>query len=220
MRYKINLFLLAVLTAMIAGIASNAAADTVETRSYVDLQYTAVSKDAFVISVEPFYKMENRFRDTGLVYTQWNAGIRSNILSWLSAAVYYTPRELAYPNKTNSFKNAAGADLIFKAAAGPVGFMNREANEYQITDNFYRYRNLTEVKLATFEKWPSIYISDEFRADSDQQRINMNNAEAGFEIPGPAGLVFRLLYDVETNRRLLSDWQYTQYAGISCGVKL
>lgn len=219
MKQTIRFLLFAV---VLLNIAAMAQAGTVEARGYMSINCVAVSKTAADagINLNAFLKLENRFRDTGLVYTQWNAGLNVDILEWLNVSVYYTPREQSYPGKPNVFKNVYGVDLNLSYSLGAIKLYNREANEWQATDNFYRYRNLTGIALKTDGYWPAPYVSEEFRADSDQQRINMNNFEVGLNIKGMGATNFKVLYDIETNRRLLREWQYTQYTGFAMDIKI
>lgn len=207
---------------ILAGVNSEARAATGEARVYMDVEYAVVKKDSesLRLVLKPFLRIENRFRDSGLVYEQWNAGFKLRILSWLSVAAYYTPRELLYPGKPDKFKNTVGADIVFHPSFGSFRFLNREANEWHATDMYYRYRNLSEVMYTTTKTWLSLYAYDEFRFDTDKRRVNMKNIGGGFEFDPKAPLTLRVFYDLEGNRRELAEWEYVHFIGASYAVHL
>lgn len=212
----ISIFLLAAMLVgleMFASVRSEAA--TAEGRFYIDLEYTVLKIDsgALHFKLKPFVRLETRFRDSGMVYEQWNTGLRFGILPWLSAAAYYTPRLTMYPGKPGKFKNVAGADVIFHPQIGPFKLFDRVANEWHATDGFYRFRNLSEF-IFNVADWAAVYFYEEFRIDADQRKVNMNNVGAGLQFDPVPALTLRLFYDFEINRRGLPDWQFVHFVGI------
>ena len=195
-------------------------AEVGESRGYLDVQYSVLKLDSesFHLDLKPFIRVENRFRNSGLVYQQWNTGVRFRVFSWASVAAYYTPRELF--GTSNTFKNTVGADLVFHPTLGQFRLTDRLANEWHITDKYYRFRNLSEVLYQTPVSWLSLFAYDEFRADGDQGRINMNNLGGGLQIDPKTTLTVRLFFDNEGNRRKLDKWQHLLFAGLSCAVHL
>jgi hypothetical protein len=196
-----------------------ARADEEEARLYLDIENTVMKSDSGLV-LKPFIREENRFRGSGLVYQQWNAGLRIGILPWLSSQVYYTPRDLMYPGTPNQQKQVVGGDIIFLHRIGAFRLLDRVANEWHITDQFYRYRNLLQIAYPVKIKWLTPYIFDEFRGDSDQGRINMNEFGGGFRFEPSPSLTLQLFYDVEGNRRSLPDWQYVRYVGLTVAAHL
>jgi hypothetical protein len=197
-------------------------ADEKETRFYSDIEDLVEQKmmDPFHITFKSFLREESRFRDNRLVYQQWNAGFRVGILSWLSAQVYYTLRDQMYPNSPHQHKDVAGGDILFLPKLGSMRLINRESNEWHITDQFYRYRNLTQIMYITHITWLSPYVYDEFRADRDQKRLNMNDLGVGLQIAPSTLMTMQIFYDWEGNRRKLPSWQYVRYVGLSFAAHL
>lgn len=209
------ILLTAVLMGAVLFASTRADAATAEGRTYIDLEYTVFAKRSDVVSfaLKPFVRLETRFRDSGMVYEQWNTGLRIGILPWLSTAAYYTPRLTMYPGTPGKFKNVAGADVIFHPQIGPFKLIDRIANEWHATDGFYRFRNLSEFIFKVAD-WAAIYFYEEFRIDADQRKVNMNNAGAGLQFDPLPVLTLRLFYDFEINRRGLPEWQYVHFIGI------
>jgi hypothetical protein len=197
-------------------------ADTGEVRTYLDVEYGVWKKDTDTMHyvLLPFVREESRFRSEGLVYQKFFAGFRFKILSWLEFQNYYARKELMYPGSPHVGKNMASWDAIFHPTVGPFHLLNREANEWNITDKFYRYRNLSEVMYTTPVAWFSVFAFDEFRVDSDQGRVNKNDAGAGVQFDPTKSLSLRIFYDFEANRRNLPGWRYVNFAGLSCAVHL
>jgi len=208
---------------LLTGAAAAADAGTTgETRTYLDVEYTAAKKNAgrLRLAFKPFLRIENRFRNSGPVYEQWNAGFRLRVLSWLSMAAYYTPRVLMYPGKPNAFKKANGADIVFNRGLGPFILLDRVANEWYATDRFFRLRNLSRVTYKTAIPGIAVYVGDEFRLDPDEERINMNNMGGGLGFAPSPSLSLDLNYEIEANRRGLSGWQRVHFLGVTCASHL
>ena len=201
---------------------SAARADATEGRIYLDVSYAAYARHdgALHLSLKPFMRMESRFRDSGLVYAQWNTGLRLGVLPWLSAAAYYSPRQQMYAGKPNTFKHLAGLDLIFHHSIDGFRLLNRETSEWHATDAFYRYRNFSEVMYTTPAKWLSLFANEEFRVDADEERVNMNNVAGGLQFDPLSSLTFRVFYDFESCRRKAPQWQNVNFVGISTAVHL
>lgn len=204
---------LAVLFVLVAPAPGLAQAASREGRTYLDIEYTVLRKGQF--RLRPFARAESRFRSSGLVYEQWNAGLRLRILPWLSVAAYYTPREQLYPGKPIAFKNVVGADVVLQPSLGLFRLLNRETEEWFATDRFHRYRNLSEIAYALPGAPLSSYVYDEFRVDSDQGQLNMNDVGVGVQFNASAALTVRVAYDIEANRRLLPAWQYNHFIGLA-----
>jgi len=217
-RLHVSIGLLGLL--IIGGLAGPARAATGEARVYLDVEHMLPHRAAgsLHLTLRPFISVESRFRNSGLVYEQWNAGLRFGLLSWLSGAAYYTPREALSSAKPDAFKNVAGADVVFQPSFGSFRFINREANEWHVTDRYYRYRNLSEIVYTTPIRRMSLYLYDEFRVDSDEKRVNMNNVEGGIKADVTPSLTLVASYGIEANRRRLPRWEYVQFVGLKCAA--
>ena len=193
-----------------------------EFRSYIDIEYTTFRSDGNIwqLALKPYLRVEDRFRAGNLVYQQWNIGLKLRLLSWMSVQEYYTPREQMYSGKPRVNKDVAGSDILLGWSFGPLRMSNRQANEWHLTDRFYRYRNLTDVTYKTPVKWVSLDVFDEIRFDSDQLRTNQNDLGGGLQIDLAKSLTLRVFYDLEASRRQLPNWQYVEYLGLLVGTHL
>lgn len=189
-----------------------------ELRTYLDVEYLVAKRGS--LALRPFARAESRFRGTGLAYEQWNVGLRLRVRPWLSVATYDTPRELLYPGKPNAFKHVAGADVVLQTSIGRIRLLNRETEEWHATDGFHRYRNFSEIAYNPSRTRLEPFVYEEFRADGDQGRINMNDVGIGVQLNATSTLGLRFSFDVEANRRLLPGWQYTHYVGLAVAAHL
>ena len=223
-RMKFCLLRLAILVVLLSvpTLGSKILAAEKEFRNYLSIDYTTVRGDAgsLRLALSPYLTVENRFRDGNLVYQQWNLGSRLNLLSWLGFQAYYTPRELMYPGKSRANKDVAGFDVLLNPSYGPFRLLDRMANEWHMTDRFYRYRNFTDIIYKSPVRWIALDAFEEFRADSDQQRINQNDLGAGLQLLLNKSLSLRAFYDLEASRRQLPEWHYVSYIGVSIGAHL
>ena len=203
---------------LLAAARGAAQAPSHEVRTYLDVEYLVAKRGS--LALRPFARAESRFRRTGLAYEQWNVGLRLRVRPWLSVATYYTPRELLYPGKPNAFKQVAGADVVLQCSIRQVRLLNRETEEWHATDGFHRYRNFSEIAYVPSRTRLAPFVYDEFRADGDQGRINMNDVGIGIQLNATPTLGLRFSFDVEANRRQLPGWQYTHYAGLALAAHL
>jgi len=188
-----------------------------EGRTYLDLDGKVYECHVQPLELElrPFVRTESRFREKGLVYQQWFGGVRLKLLPWLSLQSFYSRQDLTYPDKPKAGQNLVVGDVVFHPRFGPFRLLNREENEWHITERFYRYRNMTEVLYTLPFQWLGLYAFDEFRIDSDQSRVNLNDVGGGFQFDPTRQLAIRLFYDRESNRRLKPQWEQTDFLGLS-----
>jgi hypothetical protein len=191
--------------------------DDKEIRLYSEIEETASQKngDNLSFTLKPFLREESRFREGRFVYQQWNAGLRFQNKPWFSSQIYYTPRDQMYEGTPYKHKDVMGGDILFFLKIRSLRILNREANEWHMTDNFYRYRNFTNIIYITKIKWLAPYVYDEFRVDNDQKRMNVNDLGVGIQITPSSLLTMQIFYDHESNHRNISDWEYVRYFGLS-----
>ena len=197
-------------------------ADESEFRNYINVDYTLLKADhnSWHLSLKPYYIIENRFRGGQLVYEQWTMGLKMSPLPWLSVQSYYTPREQMYAGKPRVNKDVAGSDLLINPSFGRFQLLSRQANEWRITERYYRYRNLIGITYKTPVKWLSLDADEEIRIDSDQPRINQNDLGGGLQFGLKKSMFIKLFYDLEAKRRHLPEWQYVRYLGLAIGAHL
>jgi hypothetical protein len=192
---------------------ATACADEEQIRLYAGMDGTIWEKKTgdMHFTLQPFVREYSRFVKGKHVYQQWNIGVRMKHLSWLSTQAYYSPRDRMYPGAPRTRKHIAGYDFLFSPKIGNFELLDRTANEWHITDRYYRFRNLAQVRYVPRRNWPSPYIYGEFRADSDQKRINVHGAGFGFQIEPASWATLRVYSMREGDRRNRADWRYSRY---------
>ncbi|MHB9030957.1 MAG: porin family protein [Candidatus Latescibacterota bacterium] len=195
-----------------------ARADERQIRIYTGIDDTVMERGAFAL--QPFVREYSRFVKGKYVYQQWNIGVRMGHASWLSTQVYYSPRDRMYPGSPRTHKHLTGFDILFTPAFGKFELLDREANEWHITDRYYRFRNLMQIMYVPRDRRLSPYVYNEFRADSDQKRINVYGTGFGFRIDPASFVTLRLYYHREGDRRNRPDWKYSRYLAFSLTMHL
>jgi hypothetical protein len=200
----------------------SAHADERQIRIYTGIDDTLLDKNPKTrhFALQPFVREYSRFVKGEYVYQQWNIGVRMKHESWLSTQIYYTPRDRMYPGTPRTHKHVAGYDFLVSPKFGNFELLDREANEWHITDRFYRLRNLMQIMFLPRIKWPSPYVFDEFRADSDQKRINVNGTGFGLQMDPSSLMTLRIFYNREGDRRNRPDWRYSRYLALSLVMHL
>ncbi len=180
-----------------------------EFRFIVDLDHQVIQAGSF--NLRPMLRTEERFRDQGLVYLKLFAGLRSDVLPWLTLQTYYAHKDKV--SKDHEIWHMAVLDLIVHVEVGPLTIADRHGNELHIrpglSSSFYRYRNNLDLHFDPGLTWLRLWVADEIRMDADQARLNMNDAKAGIDLLAGKGLRVRLFYDLESSRRSKPDWQVT-----------
>lgn len=178
----------------------------------------AVGRDDFRPYLDLMLRFEERFRAQGLVQVKGFAGVRINPAQWLTFQIYYANKSLRYstPRRVNMFVG----DIIFRLRLGAFRVTDRNGHEFHATDGFYRYRQRLEVHYQTPLSWLGVWIADEFRLDSDQRRVNLNDLQVGLELQPVQRIVLRLYYDLETKRRNRPEWEHTNVGGLIFGLRL
>ncbi len=152
------------------------------------------------------------------MYEKLSAGARSRVLEWLSLAAYYARDENVYGDKARRRGDLLVGDLVLQEALGPVRLLNREGNEWHVTDRYFEYRNLTEFLWRTPAQRVALFAYDEFRIDSDDVRVTFNDLGGGVEVSSDT-LVLRVFYDQEASRRLAPEWQRVRSLAVSFAVR-
>jgi hypothetical protein len=186
-----------------------------EGRLYLRGDYTAyrLNRHPVDLSLGPFLKLEERFRGRGLVYDKLSAGMKVQILSWLTTQLYYAHQDLL--DASHVQKYMVVGDIIAARRFGDFRLLDRNGNEWHATDGYYRYRNYLEVLGRAPISWLTLWAAEELRIDSDQARINQNDVRTGIQaVPGGA-VAMRLFYDLESLRRNLPTWGNTWYIGLA-----
>ena len=167
-----------------------------------------------------FGKNENRFRSQGLVYDKEFVGLQQQVLPWFVVRTYWVHKDLWYTKHAD--KQMYVVELIFKHRWGWFGGMYRNGNEWHITDKFYRNREKFEFRgfIPKPAQWLYFWVAEEFRIDSDQGRINMNDVWMGLGFKPRKGLDLRAFWGVELKRRHKPSWKRTDMIGVSLAFHL
>jgi hypothetical protein len=167
-----------------------------------------------------FGKNENRFRSQGLVYDKEFLGVKQGLGSWFMLRLYWVHKDLWY--KSHRAKSMCVFEFFVHHRFGPFGFVYRNGNEWHVTDRFYRNREKLELQgfLPKPAQWLYFWASEEFRVDSDQSRVNMNDWWLGVGFRPKKALNLRLFWGMEHKRRLKPDWNRTDILGIMVSVSI
>jgi len=191
-----------------------------EVRTYLDISKKIASTGAwgFGKKLDLFFRQENRFRESRTVFTKDFFGVREQMLSWLSTQIYYAHKELNYTRRLS--KHMLVAELILQMRIGYFRIKNRNGFEWHISDGFDRYRNYSEITCFTPVKGLSLWVAEEFRFDSDQKRINVNDVRIGLRAKLMRSLSLQLFWDVEEKRRGRPSWQRNPFLGFSLSFQV
>jgi len=191
-----------------------------EVRSYLqlDTRLLPASKLKQALKLDVFVKEESRYRREGLVLNKLSLGFRPTFNPWLKAQVYYAHKDMDYTRRLT--KHMLVGDVILSARSGTFSLKDRSGNEWHITDRFYRYRNYLELALKTPIHRFTVWTAEEWRFDSDQSRVNMNDVRLGLSMHLPGNLNSKIFYDFESNRRHCEHWQDNSFMGLALTASL
>ena len=204
-------------------LCPKAAQATGEFRLKLDADYALLSSSAHRhLNLRPMFRLEQRFRTKGLVLEKVFAGLRSDLLPWLAAQTYYAHKDSMYAE--HEVWHMLVFDLIFHVKIGPAKISDRNGNEIHARPGFgyyfYRYRNNLDLHLDPGLSWLRLWVADEVRFDSDQRRLNMNDAKVGIELLVDRRLHLRAYYDLESKRRSKPHWVNTHVFQLMLVVRL
>lgn len=111
-------------------------------------------------------------------------------------------------------KHMLVGNIILSTRFEPFAIKNRSGNEWHITDRFYRYRNYSEFDWRTSAKILTLWTAEEWRFDSDQSRVNMNDIRLGVALSLRKRLNSRIFFDLESNRRNSNVWHDKPFLGM------
>jgi len=195
-------------------VAPSAMAVTQDFRTYIT-GFVKLTDFNAKMPLSIFGKNENRFRSQGLVYDKEFIGIQQQFLPWFIFRTYWVHKDLWYTKHAD--KQMYVAEFIFKHRRGYFGCMYRNGNEWHITDGFYRNREKFEFHgyLPEPAKWLYFWVSEEFRIDSDEGRINMNDVWLGLGFKPRKGIDIRAFWGNEMKHRKTPGWVRTDLVGVS-----
>jgi len=201
--------------AALLGSAGIAHALPSQLRTYVDIDWRVHGDGTGAITIKPFLREETHFQAQGPRYGKWTAGVRGNLAQWLSYQAYYGCTHMMEEIPTAKRKRLAVGQTIVHTKVGRFYVRNGETAEMHATDDFLRYRNITEIAIRTPVRRSTAYVSEEFRIDLDQGRVNQNDVAVGVQVGVNRVLVVRWFVDIESSRRHSGNWRETFYTGIS-----
>lgn len=187
-----------------------------EFRNYISFDYKLFDINSG-FKIKPFVKLENRFRDLGSVLAKFSTGLKMGFTNWFNINIYYSNKGLYYSEYLQ--KNLLNVDLVFLIHLGNIGFKSRHGNEWHINDRYYRYRNYSEIYVKTDNKF-GVFVSEEFRADSDEKRVNQNDLRFGSSVKINKSLKFTVFLGWESKRRHSQIWHDVYYLGFSTETHL
>jgi len=191
-------------------------ADDYDFRNYLTFNYNFIESRGG-LTLKPFVKIEERFRDSGVVLNKFNAGLKIGFFKWLNSDLFYSLKELFYNGSVR--KDLLTAGLTFSFHLSRWNFKSRHRNEWHLSNEFVRYRNYSETDFKINRQF-GVYASEEFRIDSDEKRINQNDIRTGIDIKIDKKTKFRIFMAMETKRRHSPVWQRTYYLGFSVETSL
>ncbi len=167
-----------------------------------------------------FAKNENRFRTKGLIFDKEMVGLGQGVTSWFKMNLYFAHKDLWKQSRID--KKMGVLELFVKHRFAYFAFSYRNGNEWHITDRFYRNREKIELRgiLPRPVAWLSFWLSEEFRIDSDQGRINMNDLWVGLRFTPKKGLDLKVFWGMENNRRKASVWSRTDIVGLGLHLSI
>ncbi len=178
-----------------------------EVRFKLDMDYNVLGDVSDRFTLRPMIRTEQRFRDQELVLLKVFAGVRTDLLPWLTLQTYY-----AHKDKLDSDHHVIHMlvlDAILHCKFGPLKISDRNGNEWHSTPGFYRYRNNLDIHLRPGLDWLRLFVADEVRFDSDQARLNVNDLKVGMDFVVDRHLALRTYYDLESKRRSSDRWLNT-----------
>ena len=205
---------IATFTALVLLVPAVARAQDVgEARIYLDADANVLGGGSGSVTLRPMVRTEQRFRVAGLHLLKVSAGLRAGVLPWLMLQGYYAHKDM-WSNNTHQQFHMAVLDLILHHRWDHVTLTWRLGNEYHINPGFYRLRSSFNVSIDPGLRWLRLFASEEFRFDSDQTRVNMNDVRAGVDFVVTSWLTVRTFYDLELNHRSRQDWARTHVGGL------
>ncbi len=197
--------------------ATNAMAEE-EVRLKLDMDHNVLGGVSDTVTLRPMVRTEQRFRAQGLVLLKIFAGVRSDVLPWLTLQAYYAHKDKLLPEHQQV--HMAVLDIVPHIKLGPVRISDINGSEWHSVPGFYRYRNNLEVALSPGLTWLRLFVADEIRVDSDQARMNMNDLKVGMDLILGSQLTLRAHYDLESKRRSRDSWLNTHVLQIMLKVRL
>lgn len=191
-----------------------------EVRTYLQVSTALLPKQDhkrdFKLNI--FLREESRYRESGLVLNKLFIGVRPTFRPWLLSQFYYANKDMDYTQHQN--KHMLVGDIILSSWLGLFTLKDRSGNEWHITDRFYRYRNYFEVAWRTPIRQLTVWTAEEWRYDSDQSRVNVNDIRLGIGLHLRKELNTRIFIDLESNRRSVSNWQQKPFLGLEISSAL
>ena len=203
----------------ILGVVGSTGPAQAETRIYnaVTVDLAHANRSLPIRSVALFAKQESRFRREGLVLTKSFLGTQVTSAPWLASRLYYANKDQAGDPHRN--RHLLSAEILLRAHLGRIALLDRSGNEWHISDRFYRYRNYLELAGPFLWGRLSPWASEEWRFDSDQGRINLNDNRIGLTARIKPAVKLRVFGDLEQKRRGKPGWQRTIFLGLALGVR-
>lgn len=184
-----------------------------EVRLKLDLDYTIpLQRDNSALAIKPMLRTEQRFRENGVVLNKVFTGLRFDVSPALKIQAYYAHKDLYYSDHQEI--HMLVFDLILQYRLKSLTFKERNGNEWHSPSGFYRYRQYFELLHNVGVLRSAIWLSEEFRVDSDQRRVNQNDIRLGINFKLKDPLKIRLYYNLESKRRLKITWEANHIFGI------
>jgi hypothetical protein len=201
--------LCAVLFVALAGIRSVRADEVFKLD--IDLALRG-GEDGAMVAVPRFaLRTEQRFASGDWYYSKYFLGLRYDPSKTVSLAGYWVYQELRPVDGTEQLMVA---DVTLGGGEGRFSFQNRNRAEWRFTSDYCSYRNKLEVAGKMGSGRLRLFVSEEFRIDADQRRINAWEFQAGLRLQPAPPFRLKIYFSRQLYRRGLPEWYATDFIGL------
>ena len=156
-------------------------------------------------------RTEQRFASGDWYYSKYFLGLRYDPSEAVSLAGYWVYQEL---RPVDASEQMAVADATFDFGTSGLSFQNRNRAEWRFTSDYFSYRNKLEAARKVGSGPLRLFVSEEFRIDADQGRINAWEFQAGCRLQPARPLRLKIYFSRQLYRRGLPDFYATNFIGL------
>jgi hypothetical protein len=169
-------------------------------------------EDGMIVAVPRFaLRTEQRFASGDWYYSKYFLGLRYDPSKTVSLAGYWVYQEL---RPVEAAEQLMVADVTFDGVKGRFSLQNRNRAEWRFTSDYFAYRNKLEVATKVGPGPLRLFVSEEFRIDADQRRINAWEFQAGLRLQPAPPFRLKIYLSRQLYRRGLPEWYATDFIGL------